>query len=290
MKPHFLSIFAAFLFVSVLSAQGIPESPETFRLWPDLAPGEKTSGETLNNAGAGGQLRIIDVTVPVVKVFRPEKKQTDACVLILPGGGYMNLNQKYARFIPFFNSHGMTCAILEYRVPRSPNQPIWLAPLQDAQRAVRLLRSKAGELGINPEKIGTIGFSAGAHLSVIAATNSQTNYYPSADELDQIPCHLNFAIAVYPAYVLEDGATGQNAKRGIDEKILSDFKFDAKTPPMCLLHGDADVFSPLGSVAIYTELHRRNIPVELHIYTESGHGLGNQNWEERIADWLKKKF
>ena len=146
------------------------------------------------------------------------------------------------------------------------------------------------ELEINPEKIGTIGFSAGGHLSVIAATNSQTNYYTPVDALDQVPCHLNFAIAVYPAYVLEDGAEGENARRGIDEKILPAFKFDAKTPPMCLVHGDADVYSPLGSVAIYTELHRRNIPVELHIYTESGHGLGNQKWEERIWDWLKRKY
>ena len=290
MKPHFLFIFAAFFFVSAVFAQGIPESPETFPLWADLAPGEKTAGETRNNAGAGGQLRIIDVTVPVVKVFRPEKKETDACVLIFPGGGYNNLNQKFASFIPFFNSRGMTCAILEYRVPRRPAQPIWLAPLQDAQRAIRLLRSKAGELGINPEKIGSIGFSAGGHLSVIAATNSQTNYYTPADALDQVPCHLNFAIAVYPAYVLEDGAEGENARRGIDEKILPAFKFDAKTPPMCLVHGDADVYSPLGSVAIYTELHRRNIPVELHIYTKSGHGLGNQKWEERIWDWLKSNF
>ena len=107
------------------------------------------------------------------------------------------------------------------------------------------------------EKIGAVGFSAGAHLAAISATSSQDALYERIDALDDISAHLNFSIPVYPAYVVDDGRTGPNAHGGDGAAILPEFKFDAKTPPMFMLHGDKDYYSPMASVLIYTELHKR---------------------------------
>jgi len=103
--------------------------------------------------------------------------------------------------------------------------------------------------------------------------------------------HLNFAVPVYPAYVVEDGATGPNARGGDGAAILPEFKFDAKTPPMFLVHGDKDYYSPMGSVRIYEELHRRKMPAQLFVYANVSHGLGDtanaRGWQQRIVDWIE---
>ncbi|MDO4576229.1 MAG: alpha/beta hydrolase [Planctomycetia bacterium] len=261
---------------------------ETFRLWPDKAPGETVAAPSRDNQGKGGVLRLIEVTTPEVTICPPPEKKSDICVLLFPGGGYMNNNQSHQqRFVPFFHERGITVAYLNYRVPRRPGQKIWKAPFQDAQRAIRIVRSQAAKYGFDPEKIGTMGFSAGGHLSILCATNSQTNAYDAIDSLDQVPCHLNFAIAIYPAYILEDGAESSNTQKGNDSALLDDFHFDSRTPPMILVHGDADIYSPMGSVAIYAQLHQRNIPAEIHIYAKSGHGLGSQPWQQCVYEWMK---
>ncbi|MBQ5788878.1 MAG: prolyl oligopeptidase family serine peptidase, partial [Thermoguttaceae bacterium] len=118
---------------------------------------------------------------------------------------------------------------------------------------------------------------------------SQTAAYEAIDDVDKLPCHLNFAIPVYPAYVLEDGANGPNANRGIDSPIVADFAFDDKTPPMILLHGDADAYSPNGSVAVYAKLRKMGIPAELHIYAKVPHGfVGNPPSGKPVDDWLNR--
>ena len=140
------------------------------------------------------------------------------------------------------------------------------------------------------EKIGAVGFSAGAHLAAISATSSQDALYERIDALDDISAHLNFSIPVYPAYVADDGRTGPNAHGGDGAAILPEFKFDAKTPPMFMLHGDKDYYSPMASVLIYTELHKRKIPAQLFVYANVSHGLGNtpnaKGWQNRIVDWI----
>ena len=201
----------------------------------------------------------------------------------------MTLGRDAKQLTRFFNERGVTVVVLNYRVPRPKNGPKHLPAWQDAQRVIRVVRSRADEWGIDPEKIGALGLSAGGHLTLMAATSSQTASYDPLDDVDKYPCHLNFAIPVYPAYVLEDGANGPNAKRGIDSPTVADFAFDDKTPPMCLLHGDADAYSPNGSVAVYAKLRKMGISAELHIYANVPHGfVGNPPSGKPVDDWLNR--
>ncbi len=274
----------------LLMVCGISFSEEVHKIWPGKAPNETTleTGTLQQNETS---LHMNKVSCPQLTFYVPEKKTSEILMLVFPGGGYNSHSLSTVMcLVRFFNGKGITAAVLTYRVPRRKGQPIYYAPLQDAQRAIRYARSNAKKYEINPEKIGCIGFSAGAHLAVISGTNSQTSVYSPVDELDKVPCHLNFVIAVYPAYILSDGATARNTNRGTDAVILPDFRFDDRTPPMCLVHGDDDYYSSLGSVALYSELHRRKIPAQLLIFSKATHGLGDgknvHNWEERVYDWM----
>ena len=146
-------------------------------------------------------------------------------------------------------------------------------------------------IGFSPEKIGAVGYSAGAHLAAISAVSSQDVLYDRVDVVDGLPAYLNFSVPVYPAYVAADGATGPNAHGGDGAAILPEFKFDAKTPPMFMLHGDRDYYSPMASVLLYTELHKRKIPAQLFVYANVSHGLGDtpnaKGWQSRIIDWME---
>lgn len=193
-------------------------------------------------------------------------------MFIFPGGAYMGLaiDHEGWKIADFFVSKGMAAAVLKYRVPWRKRLPKHMAAWQDAQRAVRVIRSNAEKWRVDSEKIGAMGFSAGGHLTLMTATTSQTPAYPPVDELDKLPCHVNFAVPVYPAYVLDDGVNGGNKGKDNDAKLVEDFAFDAKTPPMCLIHGDKDPYSAMGSVAVYHKLRTMDIPAELHIFANVG--------------------
>ena len=248
---------------------------ETFNVWPGVAPGEKA-----------------DAVKPTYEIWKPAEKKSDACMIVCPGGGYFVLaydheGDKIARY---FVSKGITTVVLRYRVPRREGIPKHVAAWQDAQRCVRVVRSRAAELGINPDKIGIMGFSAGGHLTLMTATTSQTNSYEPVDELDKLSASVNFAVPVYPAYVLEDGADEPNTGKGNDSKLVGDFAFDEKTPPMCFIHGDDDQYSPMGSVAVYAKLRQMEIPAELHIYARVGHGFGGSPTDVHLGDWLNRVY
>ena len=262
------------------------------RLWPDLAPGETNAcrGRFAFDTRVKAWRRH-DVTAPELVILKPRTVKHDTMVVLMPGGGYNSnhMGMIGANALPILES-GRWVAVLHYRIPRREGRPIYAAPREDAARAIRWLRGHAADYGFSPEKIGSLGFSAGGHLSAISATSSQDKLYDRVDELDDLSAHLNFAVAVYPAYVLDDGATGPNAKRGDGAALLPEFKFDAKTPPMLLLHGDDDYYSSMGSVKLYEELHRRKMPAQLVVYSNASHGLNHnanvRGWESRILDWL----
>ena len=266
---------------------------ERFRLWPGIAPHETQS--CLGNYvfdDKDNVWRRHDVSCPEVVVLKPEKHAHDTLVVVMAGGGYMTQNMGHVcrDAKPILDS-GRWVAVLHYRIPRRDGRKIYDAPREDAARAIRILRAKAAKFGWSPEKIGALGFSAGAHLAAISAVSSQDSLYDRIDEMDDISPHLNFSVPVYPAYVVEDGATGRNASGGDGAAILPEFKFDAKTPPMFLVHGDKDHYSPIGSIRIYEELHRRKIPSQLFIYANVSHGLGDtpnaKGWQKRIVDWIE---
>ena len=266
---------------------------ERIRLWPGLAPHEKSDSPgryVFDDRVKTWRRR--DVSCPELVILRPTGKPRDTIVIVMPGGGYdsQHMGHICRDSLPILDS-GRWVAVLHYRIPRRKGRNIYDAPREDAARAIRILRANAGRLGFSPEKIGAVGYSAGAHLAAISAVSSQDALYGRIDNLDDLSAHLNFAVPVYPAYVADDGRTGRNAHGGDGAAILPEFKFDAKTPPMFMLHGDKDYYSPMASVLIYTELHRRKIPAQLFVYANVSHGLGDavnvKGWQRRIVDWIE---
>lgn len=215
-----------------------------------------------------------------------------ACVILISGGGYECTCDGPA-FKPLEKvllDNGITCVWLWYRTPRPRGLPIYQSGWQDGQRAVRLVRAAAAERGFDPEKIGVLGCSAGSHLSVMLATSALTPAYEKVDAIDNLPCHVNFALPMCVAYALTDGLTGSNAQNGDspDLKLNPSFKFDAKTCPMCLFHGGNDIYSPNGSTQIYRQLRRMKIPAELHLDPDRGHGPVDAAKFGRAIEFLRQ--
>ncbi len=202
--------------------------------------------------------------------------KTDACMILISGGAYQDccdvgLIQYWKEE---FTKRGVQCVNFVYRTPRPAGLPIYQTAWEDGQRAVRMVRSEAARRGFDPEKIGVISMSAGSHLALLLATGSLTRTYEKIDALDDIPCHINWAIVNAPAYVTSDGETGPATREGYgtDVRLSKVFPFDGKTCPISLHHGGADPYSPNGSTLVYRRLRLMGIPTELHLYPEKGHG------------------
>src|SRR5438445_6087395 len=178
---------------------------------------------------------ITDVTKPAITIYRPQKeKDTRTAILVCPGGGYWNLYWELEgeEVAAWLNSLGVTGIILKYRVPRRPDEPKGepaRRPLQDAQRAVSLVRSNAKEWGIDPQRIGIVGFSAGGHLAVATATSFEKRTYEPIDAVDQVSCRPDLAVAVYSGYL----------KSEVKDELAAGLRVPADTPPIFLAHGGA---------------------------------------------------
>ena len=204
-------------------------------------------------------------------------KRNGGCMILISGGSYecccdVGLIKQWNER---FTELGFQCVNFVYRTPRPVGLPIYQTAWEDGQRAVRMVRSQAAERGFDPEKIGVISMSAGSHLGLLLATSSQTPSYERVDKLDDIPCHINWAIVNAPAYGTTDAENGTPALRqgyGADVKLSEVFRFDEKTCPMSLHHGGTDVYAPHTSILVYKQLRRMGIPAELHLYADKGHG------------------
>ena len=238
---------------------------------------------------------------PYLVWFIPEKLTTKAIQVIVPGGGYnfCNFNGEGTPVAHYLNGKGMTAVVVMYRCPRPIGAPKHLSGWQDAQRAIRMVRAEAPGRGLDPNRIGLMGFSAGGHLTLMTATNARTPAYEPVDAIDAQPVKLQWACPVYPAYALTDGADVPNVRGGnYDDAVpVPEFAFDADTPPMCLLHGDADVWAAMNSVKIWEKLRMMGIQCDLHTYARRGHcfqikcapGTGSYTWLDRIWDFLSQK-
>jgi acetyl esterase/lipase len=274
--------------------------PVVVELWPSGAPEEGAAiGEETTRLSpkldrkqveVTEQTRLITaVTKPTLTVCRPAKaKDTGTAVIICPGGGYWDLYWQLEgeEVAAWLNSNGATGIILKYRVPRRPDEPKGepaRRPLQDAQRAVSLVRSKAGEWGLR--HIGMVGFSAGGHLVIATATSFEKRTYEARDEIDHISCRPDFAIAVYPGYL----------KAKDKDEVAPSLHVPAGTPPVFLAHGGEDIISPPEhSVLMYLALRRAGVPAELHVYAGTAHDFGVRatdqpcsTWTEACAAWLR---
>ena len=211
--------------------------------------------------------------------FDAPSKETrnGGCMILISGGSYevccdVDLIKKWNEE---FTKLGFQCVNFVYRTPRPVGLPIYQTAWEDGQRAVRKVRSEAKKRGFDPEKIGVISMSAGSHLALLLGTSSQTSAYEPIDKIDDLPCHINWAIVNAPAYGTTDAEYGTPATRqgyGSDVKLSKVFKFDEKTCPMSLHHGGKDIYAPQTSTLVYRQLRKMGIAAELHLYADKGHG------------------
>ncbi|MFO0910394.1 MAG: alpha/beta hydrolase [Isosphaeraceae bacterium] len=208
------------------------------------------------------------------------------------GGGYniLAMDLEGREVAEWLNSIGVTAVVLKYRVPRRPDTSKTDPPavaLMDAQRAVSLVRSKAKEWEIDPDRIGILGFSAGGHLAAWTATHGDRRSYEESDAVDRASCRPDFAVLVYPAYL---------QKKDDPDTLSPEIRVSSQTPPTFLAHADNDPINPENSALFFLAMKRANVPVELHIYKSGGHGFGLRpegtpcsTWPQRCEEWLKDR-
>ena len=282
-----MKFIPAFLLVS---SSLFAAEPVVVKLWPGGAPeksGVKIEAEKeMPKKSADDVMRLTNVTEPMITVFKPEKPNGTA-VLVCPGGGYGILAYEHegSQVCDFLVQHGVTGILLKYRVPkRDPKDPGREA-LQDAQRAMGIIRHHAAEWGLKPDSIGILGFSAGGHLTVMTTLHANDRTYTTDPALDVEDATPNFAVPVYPAYLVS---------KEDPFHLLPGFEVSAKSPPMCFVHANDDSWSATASALLYLEYKKLNIPCELHIYAKGGHGFGMRksggpvnDWPDRVAEWMK---
>ncbi|MFC1766419.1 GDSL-type esterase/lipase family protein [Planctomycetota bacterium] len=258
-----------------------PPAPKVIPLWPDTIPGETcTAAESVTNKG--NVQRLTNVSVPTLSLFpQSNSKKPKPAVLVLPGGGYniLAFDKEGIEIAAWLNRIGYTAAVLKYRVPKNRD-----GALQDAQRAMGLLRQYAGEWGIDPQRTGVLGFSAGGHLAARLSTLYAERRYVSVDDADQHSCRPDFTVLVYPAYLgAEDGS------------LIADIPVTAQTPPAFIVQTQDDFSYVSSSTAYYGALSKVRVPAELHIFPTGGHGYGLRpspypvaQWPDQCVVWLSR--
>jgi acetyl esterase/lipase len=266
-------------------------------LWPGMAPGERGDiGEEQDTTKPSDDLiagkpvsRIGNVSTPTITVYpAPADRNTGAGVLVFPGGGYhiLALDLEGTEVCEWLNSIGVTAALVKYRVPMREGRPPYAAPLQDAQRAVSLFRLHARDWGVDPMRVGVLGFSAGGHLCA-ALSASLTRTYPRIDEADDVGSHPDFQLLIYPG-----GLVG----KGGSYTLAPEVAVTNATPPTFLVMAEDDPVRAENILGYALALKAERVPMEMHLYPTGGHGYGLRRtndyvttWPQRAADWLRSR-
>ncbi len=297
---HFMLLLAGLASISTnASAQKPAWEPApghtTLRVWPQSAPGgagqagpEVDTTTAKDNLIAGKPLvRLGNVSIPTLTLYSPKGKNTGAAVVVFPGGGYhiLAIDLEGTEVCDWLNSAGITCVLLKYRVPDSGPYPKSSAALQDAQRAMGIVRAHAAEWKIDPNRVGVLGFSAGAHLGAALSTHFDQRLYSPIDAADQLSCRPDFAVIVYPGYL---AIAEQNFAANADIKVTD------KTPPSFIVQAEDDGVHVENATVYFLALKNAKVPAELHIYAEGGHGYGLRRtalpvtaWPQLVETWLK---
>jgi acetyl esterase/lipase len=258
----------------------------TLPLWPNGAPGapanppaEADMTTAKDNLVAGKPLvRLGNVSNPTLTLYEPQKNNTGAAVVVFPGGAYriLAIDLEGTEVCDWLNSAGVACVLVKYRVPGTGPYPKSAAALQDAQRAIGIVRSRAAEWHIDPNRIGVLGFSAGAHLAAALSTHFDRRLYDAVDAADSVSCRPDFAVIVYPGYL------------ALAEKNFAanpDIPVTARTPPSFILQAEDDPVHVENAVVYFMALKNAKVPAELHIYAAGGHGYGLRRTEEPVTTW-----
>jgi acetyl esterase/lipase len=298
-KRHLLILFllvatSANLFSQEPTRQLAPPSL-TLQLWPNGAPGaHQNQGSEVDTTTANDHLiagkpvtRLGNVSNPTLALYPPTNKKSDAAVVVFPGGGYrmLAIDLEGTEVCEWLNSKGLACILVKYRVPDSGPYPKSSASLQDAQRALGLVRSHAAEWHIDANKIGVLGFSAGAHLAAALGTHFEERLYEPVDAADKLNYRPDFAVIVYPGYL------------ALAEKNFTlnpDIPVTNKTPPSFIVQAEDDSVHVENAVVYFLALKNANVPAELHVYAQGGHGYGLRptrlpvtTWPRSVEIWLR---
>jgi len=298
MKKLYVNLFF-FILMSSLSAQNF-----TLKVWPNGAP-IKNNPPGEEHSWVDGIKRIENISEAEIYVYLPEKdKSTGAAVVICPGGGYWieAIEHEGTQIAEFLQKNGVAGIVLKYRLPYG-NPEI---PLMDAQRAIRLVRSKAKEWNIDPDKIGIAGASAGGHLASTAGTHFDSGDPKSGDPLARLSCRPDFMLLLYPVVTFKEEWGHMGSRKnligpGNDWKMVEEYSNElqvtADTPPAFLVLADDDKsVPPRNSIEFYLAMKKFGIPAEMHIFSEGGHGFGMKptglpvsNWPNLFIGWLKSR-
>jgi acetyl esterase/lipase len=269
----------------------------TMNIWPAAAPDpvpttgpEADTTKPTDNLIAGKPLmRLGNVSTPTITLYAPKAHNSGAAVVVFPGGAYsiLAIDLEGTEVCDWLNGIGVNCILLKYRVPNSgPYLTKSPAALEDAQRAVGLVRAHAAEWMIDPNRIGVLGFSAGGHLVAALSTHYDKRLYPAQDAADSQSCRPDFAFVIYPGYLAD-------AEHSYLDKL--DLHPTANTPPTFLVQAEDDGAHVENATTWFLALKAVNVPAELHLYAKGGHGYGLRpqanlpvtTWPQTAATWLK---
>jgi acetyl esterase/lipase len=297
MLKHFLSWVLMVAFPCCMLAQKPAWQPapghSSLALWPHGAPGAVDLGAEIDlttpKDGQPGEkpiVRLSNVSAPTLTVYSPAGKNTGAAVVVFPGGAYhvLAMDLEGTEVCDWLTAAGVTCVLLKYRVPDSGPYPKSSAALEDAQRALGMVRMHAGEWGLDAKRVGVLGFSAGAHLAAALGTHFEKRLYDAVDAADQLSCRPDFAVIVYPGYLaLSEKNFAANA----------DIQVTEHNPPSFIVQTEDDPVHVENSTVYFLALKNARVPVEMHIYAEGGHGYGLRSsaaigaWPRLVEEWMR---
>ena len=280
------------------------KAAQIMALYKDVVPNNKLASNKENVITKDNVTRIAKVSVPTITIYKPVKPNGRA-VIICPGGGYAILafDKEGTKVAEELNRWGITAFVLKYRLPDdTANIDKSLAPLQDAQQAIRLIRQNAKRWGINSNQIGIMGFSAGGHVAASAATHS--TFIADKNNADTTSVRPDFAMLIYPVISFDSSIThkgsrynlvGKNADANQINFFSADMQVSKETPPSFLIHAGDDASVPVeNSLRYYEACIKNKVSVEMHLYQKGGHGFGLNNkttddsWMDRLKNWLGK--
>lgn len=280
---------ALFLFLSGSFLQAQKTDPKPELLWP---------------AGAPGAMGSEDIDKPTITAWLPASRPNGQAVIVFPGGGYRGhaLDHEGRQIALWLNSQGIAAFVTVYRLGPKYHHP---AELKDAQRAVRLVRSRAQDYRIDPHRIGVWGFSAGGHLAATLGTHFDQGDAAAEDPAERVSCRPDFLVLAYPVISFTDyvhqgsrrNLLGENPEPSLVEELSNEKRVTRDTPPAFLFHTNEDTgVPPENSVLFYLALRKAGVPAEMHIYEKGPHGVGLGatdaalgSWPGRLADWLRRR-
>ena len=264
-----------------LANAGEETANNTMMLWPKDAAGQGAEGMGRPKPDRGdGHIRLTDVTTPSLRYFpAPATKQHGPAVILCPGGGYNHLvTTKMTPIAEWLNSHGISAFILIYRVPKKRKDAF-----EDIQRAVRIVRARASEWNIDPNRIGVMGSSAGGHLAARVSTGFDSKTYQELDKLDGVSCKPDFTVLLYPAYM----------NKG--KELSEDFTVSNELSPTLIITAKDDGFFP-GSQIFADALKEAGASIRVHFFEKGGHGFSLRpneyplsTWPDLCLQWLRDK-